>query len=570
VLFAFTALSISPRPAFAENAKLFVVSPLPIVLGEVEQISLVIEAPETPETEGRPLQVSVNVGRLDPPERVGRGKYRAHYHLPTTKFPQSAIVAVWRETGPDAQVDFLRIPLSARTKLPVKSKPGAEVRVFVAEDRFGPVSADRKGQALVPIVVPPGVREVDVDTIAGLDKKRSRVPVKVPPYNRLALAVSPYLVPPLGSASAIDMPYATVHVYYDDERAPPPEKLAVRASAGEVRFVGVKGSRYTYRVTPPRSAAEKEIKIVAYVDGDSPSTSQATILLGTPIAERILSRTSSTSIAANGASTKVVRVLVVDHYGLGVSGANLTATANAGTVGEVRELGAGFYEAVLTAPSSMPKKRKATVTVALAGGGGAPISLDVDAPLISGGTGGGAAEVPDAVAETPGATTPRKTHTLTIGARLGGTYDAQFAPLGGLEIAIRPNILDRRLNIFAAVAFRSMAREFGIDGFPGLKSSITRVPITAGLAYDFISRENGRGYIGVAGGVAGVAHRVEASFQDPIVYRRMVPTAEAILGASYAGVFLEAAGIFMQISDEALTMPSIGVSASLGYRLGLF
>jgi hypothetical protein len=559
-----TASLAVATPARAESAKLFVVSPLPIVLGEVETISLVIEAPETPETEGRPIQVAVNVGKIDPPERVGQGKYRAIYRLPSTKYPQSAIVAVWRETGPDAEVDFLRIPLSARTKLPFKAKPGADVRVFIGDERFGPVSADRKGQAIIPIVVPPGVREVDVETSAALDKKKTSVVVKVPPFNRLAMAVTPYLLSPAAGA------YALAHVYYDGDAAPAPNKIKLSVTGGEAVFQSVKGSRYTFKVTA-KKGAEKELKLSAGVEGDPVANAQSTLMIGVPVPEKIITRSPPTSLVANGTATKVVRVLVIDHYGLGIPGLTLTAIASDGKVDGVKDVGRGNYETTLTAPASLPRKKKSVVTFSAVAPNGAPVTLEVETP-IQNASGGQSSAAPEEITsvETPAPVRTDKQSMLTIAAKVGGTFDAQIAPMGALEVAIHPRAVEGRLSLLVSVAFRSMSKEFELEGVQGLKSSVTRLPVTAGITYDFLSRGSGRGYAGVAGGVAGIQHRVEANFQDPIIYRRIVPTLELLLGAQYAGVFLEVAGIYMSVSDDALSVPSLGVSAALGYRLGLF
>ncbi len=55
----------------------------------------------------------MNVGSFSEPMRLGPGKYRVTYVPPTTRFPQVALVAVWRETGTDARIDFKR-PRSPR------------------------------------------------------------------------------------------------------------------------------------------------------------------------------------------------------------------------------------------------------------------------------------------------------------------------------------------------------------------------------------------------------------------------------------------------------------------------
>src|SRR5262245_2723987 len=100
------ALAEAPAPAI----RLTVDAPGDLVLGDVAEVPVTIEAPEPPEAEGRPLRVSVNVGAFAAIERVRPGVYATKYVLPDTRHPQVALVAVWRETGPDAEVTFLRIP----------------------------------------------------------------------------------------------------------------------------------------------------------------------------------------------------------------------------------------------------------------------------------------------------------------------------------------------------------------------------------------------------------------------------------------------------------------------------
>lgn len=548
-----------PVDAHAEDAKLFITSSLPIILGEVETISLVIEVPETHESEGRPLQVTASVGKIDTPERVGPGKYRAHYHLPSTKFPQAAILAVWQETGPDARIDFLRIPLSARTKLPVKANAGNEVRVLVGDEKFGPVNADRKGSALVPIVVPPGVREVVVETTdRSAGKKRSNVPVKVPPYNRLAMAVTPYLTDG-------KMP-VMVYVYYDDDKTPPTaDKVKVTAPAGTVIAQPPSGNLYLYKYMPAPVTAKGQVEISAVVTGDDSSRAKAQLLLGNPAPERILSRTAPSSLMANGEATKVLRALLIDHYGLGVPGVPMRATASDGTVGGVTDVGGGYYEVTLTAPSTVPKGKKVTVDLTAAALGSAPISGQIEVSI----AGQGTPKAPTVVAETPAA--PRKISSATIGARIGGSFDSQIAPLLGLEFSVRPRWGEqRRAAFFLSVEFRTMSREATVPTDLKIDSSLMRLPIMVGLTYDVAVKNDWRGYLGVGGGIAGVAHRIETNFQEPQVFRRVAPVAEVLAGLAYSGLFLEVAGTYMSLSDRALEVPSIGVSASLGYRLGIF
>ncbi|MCK6549472.1 hypothetical protein L6R52_26770 [Myxococcota bacterium] len=553
------AVSTAPSVASAQGAKLFVTTPLPIILGEVEDISVVIELPDTPETEGRPLQIAANVGRVEAPERVAPGKYRVKYRVPPTKFPQAAILAVWHETGPDAPVDFLRIPLSARTRIPAKAAPGAEVRVLIGDDAFGPVVADRSGNAMVPVVMPPGAREVIVESAERGGRKTTTLPVKVPPYNRLAMAVTPYLLNPDGKV------HVSVHVYHDDANPPAPERIQVSVPNGELKLESSQRGYYRYKFTPAVWKNERELAIYATVSGDETSSARATIMLGNPVPERLVSRTPPTSLPADGASTKIIRVLALDHYGLGVRLQQVRAATTDGQVGAVRETGGGHYEVVLTAPSELPKAKKLTVTLSLTPPVGATLTLPVDV-TVHAPTGG----APIAVEQPVGPSTSGPGASFGIGARVGGSYDAQLGPMVGVELSVRPAIADGRLAFFVAAEYRKIANDFTTPDSLELRSSVERVPMLVGLTYDFAASDAWRGYLGLAGGVAGIAHTIEADFQATQIFRRLAPVGEIFAGASYAGVFLEVGTAFMSISDKSLEVPPIGFQGALGYRLGLF
>ena len=249
----------------------------PVVLGETTSVEVRLAAPEPPEGESRPLRLSVNVGRFGPVERIEAGRYRATYELPSTRHPQVAFVAVWRETGPEAPIHFFRIPLSGRTTLPVRTKPGATVKVFVEESIFGPVIAAPNGRAEVPIVVPPGVPEVVATSTTSKLQSQATVDTGVPPYNRLTLAVTPYLVEADGQSSA------TVHVIYDAKGSPPPmNRVRVTATGGKLTPLGSEENRYRFRFVAPRELRDTKVKLQARIEGDRASEATVELEIGRP------------------------------------------------------------------------------------------------------------------------------------------------------------------------------------------------------------------------------------------------------------------------------------------------
>ena len=110
-----------------------------IVLGKTPSATVTIGVLEAPGTEDRPLRLSVNVGAFSQPVRIGPGKYSATYVPPPERYPQVALVAVWKETGPDAQIFA---PL------------GLQVQLFGGQNRVPvvPHAADGDGPRIAQVV----------------------------------------------------------------------------------------------------------------------------------------------------------------------------------------------------------------------------------------------------------------------------------------------------------------------------------------------------------------------------------------------------------------------------------
>lgn len=83
------------------------------------------------------------------------------------------------------------IALVGRGALPTTTAPGASVTVEIAGRSFGPVIADARGRADVPVEVPPGVTTATVHSVDRYRRKTAReIELPRPPYP-LALAVGP-------------------------------------------------------------------------------------------------------------------------------------------------------------------------------------------------------------------------------------------------------------------------------------------------------------------------------------------------------------------------------------------
>lgn len=253
-----------------------VMDPTPVRLGETGRATLRFERPECAQAGSR-ADVSVNVGEFGPIREAKPGSYEADYTPPPTRFPQMALVAVWCENAPE-QMTLVRLPLHGRTTLPVTTEPGSTVEVEVGDETFGPVTADARGYASLPIWVPPGVKEAFV---VGRDKRgvrtQARVQVDVPAYNRLTVVVTPRTLPADAKTPA--------HVVAHYDGAPEgfsPEILQASANVGALSFERADANAVVYRYVPPADAELGPAKLKLEIAGDAASQTHTVIALREP------------------------------------------------------------------------------------------------------------------------------------------------------------------------------------------------------------------------------------------------------------------------------------------------
>lgn len=221
LLACLAALAALPPAARAEGeqapgaggALAVTADPPRLVLGRDAAAELRIAAPAGVEE----LEVTASLGKVDGVRRLPGGGFAARYHPPAERFPQVAIVsAIGR--GPAGPVDgWLAVPLAGQGEARVRCGPGEEVTVRVEGRSFGPARAGADGVAVIPVVVPPGVKEVH--------RGFTPVPLRVPETTLLhaaldrrsvladrseAVRVLAYVVAPHGAARRGDAPAVEV------------------------------------------------------------------------------------------------------------------------------------------------------------------------------------------------------------------------------------------------------------------------------------------------------------------------------------------------------------------------
>lgn len=167
----------------------------------------VLRTDGTPDPDASPPVVRTNVGTVTGLVSAGPGLFHATYELPSTRYPEVAIiVALSPWPGPssiEGALGRLLVPLSGSVDLPGRTEPEAEMTLEIAGVTFGPVKAGTDGRFSLPVVVPPGHRfGIGTAVDKAGNKRKSRVDLALPPTDQLACVANPTRLPADGAAQA--------------------------------------------------------------------------------------------------------------------------------------------------------------------------------------------------------------------------------------------------------------------------------------------------------------------------------------------------------------------------------
>ncbi|WP_224363082.1 hypothetical protein [Hyalangium versicolor] len=170
-------------------------TPARVVLGQDTAVEVEVHLPEG----SGPVHAVASSGSFAQAEVEGGALRKFQWTPPDVRYPLMAVLVFW-VSGPQGTPEsaVLRIPLLGRTTLPVTTDPGAEVVMDIAGARFGPVKADRRGRAQVPVEVPPGMKEAHVLATRGSLQTDRVVKLDVPSHRPLAALLTPDPLPHSG------------------------------------------------------------------------------------------------------------------------------------------------------------------------------------------------------------------------------------------------------------------------------------------------------------------------------------------------------------------------------------
>ena len=248
-------------------------------------------------------RILCSAGRVEDLVREGPTSFSARFLLPSTRFPQVAILVA--DFSHDSLIlrGALAVRLRAATSPGFHTDPGARVTVKVVDKEFGPVLAPADGNVHVPVVVPPGVDFALVQSVNSRGQASQQLLDLAIPRARRALVVAPEKLV-AGSVGEVAVLAAEpsgrlvdASTIVLESSGPQPEPLGSLAE-GEARFL----------VRVPASLQDPTLHLMASLRGEPDVTAEAdVVLISAPTAHLML---QAEAVPSQAAPTRSLRVFL--------------------------------------------------------------------------------------------------------------------------------------------------------------------------------------------------------------------------------------------------------------------
>ncbi|WNG58358.1 hypothetical protein F0U59_29165 [Archangium gephyra] len=134
------------------------------------------------------VSLSVNTGSVTEPTPARDGTFHATYRPPSRQGPLVALFHATVKRGNRGSGAWLALPVHGPYSLRVKAPPRSRVQVSMGAASYGPVVAAASGEAVVPVLLPPGVTSAQVTIVERSRKSRTQtVPLPEPRFPRVQL-----------------------------------------------------------------------------------------------------------------------------------------------------------------------------------------------------------------------------------------------------------------------------------------------------------------------------------------------------------------------------------------------
>ncbi len=288
--------------------------------------------------------VTASVGRVENVRALGGGRFTADYLPPREAYPQVAIVAVLS----GERCGWTSIPLVGQGVAIARSVPGSPILVTIGEASFGPVVADARGEARVPVVVRPGVRFAY--------HRGKALDLKIPPTPRVHLLAARTAAPADAAQEVALFAFAVT----PGGMPQPGARVKVSVTEGIVEpLAEIAPGTFaaSWRLAPGR--AGDAIATARLADDPAPASTAAVARPpGTPA--RLALEPSRTRVTAGEDALVALRIEVTDAAGNAVE-AEPRVEATFGTVSVPVPAGPGRWDAKLSVPGALEPSRRSEV-----------------------------------------------------------------------------------------------------------------------------------------------------------------------------------------------------------------
>ncbi len=308
------------------------------------------------------LAYSASVGTITNVTHLGGGQFNGLYTAPTGNVPQVALVTAVDLADPTRGYASVAITLGAKFDQAVTVLPRAQVILKVGGREFGPVTADSKGRAKVPVVVPPGITtatRVQVDAAGAVSEES--IALSVPEARRIALFPTATALPADGQ---LPVPVRALVVTPEGR---PDESAQVEFTGSVGAFSAARhegGGVYVATYTPPLGNAPVKATLSAKLVDRAPIQTDSRVVGLVPTRARRLSLAAEPVVLPTDATSLVLVAKVAGPDGAGLAGRTLAFSANGAKLAEVKDLKNGDYRATFTTTGKGPVEVSATVATA--------------------------------------------------------------------------------------------------------------------------------------------------------------------------------------------------------------
>lgn len=337
------------------------ISPTALTLGDDVQASISVSltggAKQTAKAED--LLLTTSVGELENLTRMDAGQFNAIFKPPADATPQIAVITVADRRDPNKTYGHVTVPLTARIDYPVRSKAKSKVLVQVREREFGPVDADSRGRAKVPIEVPPGENDALLVTLLGDERFEEELSLEVPISPRVRMLPTYEFVPADPYAPIPLRAVVSKSTGGPDSRA----RVFFTATGGEVSEARHEGNGvYSATWSPPLANAATEVSLQVSVDDKDEGHADSRTLTLIPARPKKMTLRTNPEQLTKDDTAFALGAKVAGADGVGMPGRVMAFVVNgARQDGETLDAGEGNYEAQFKTTGKGPVELMATV-----------------------------------------------------------------------------------------------------------------------------------------------------------------------------------------------------------------